>query len=161
MDMDTGKQLYSPDQSNEPPLGAHLVTPRRGYCHHGIYVGEGRVVHYAGLCRSKLRGPIEEVSLGQFAAGHTIWVDMTPASKYGGTEVVRRARSRIGENHYRLLTNNCEHFCMWCLYGENRSGQVESWLVHPLVALRYAFSLLLGIDELRPDLIRGCAIHPS
>ena len=31
------------------PLGAHIVTPRRWYTHHGIYVGAGQVVHYAGL----------------------------------------------------------------------------------------------------------------
>ena len=29
----------------EPPLGAHLVTPRHGYAHHGIYVGDGRFLH--------------------------------------------------------------------------------------------------------------------
>jgi Lecithin retinol acyltransferase len=38
---------------------------------------------------------------------------------------VRRARSRIGEDDYRLLTNNCEHFCNWCLCGVSRSAQVE------------------------------------
>jgi Lecithin retinol acyltransferase len=27
------------------------------------------------------------------------------------TEVMRRARSRLGEDRYRLLSNNCEHFC--------------------------------------------------
>lgn len=27
------------------PLGAHLTTPRRGYVHHGIYAGSGRVIH--------------------------------------------------------------------------------------------------------------------
>jgi hypothetical protein len=32
-----------------------------------------------------------------------------------------RARSRAGENCYRLLTNNnCEHFCEWCLRGKAR-----------------------------------------
>src|SRR5262249_61985463 len=25
------------DSAREPPLGAHMVTPRRGYTHHGIY----------------------------------------------------------------------------------------------------------------------------
>jgi hypothetical protein len=39
--------------------------------------------------------------------------------------VVARARSRLGENRYRLTTNNCEHFCEWCLSGESRSEQVE------------------------------------
>lgn len=29
------------------PLGAHLVSPRKRYRHHGIYVGNGRVIHYA------------------------------------------------------------------------------------------------------------------
>src|SRR5206468_3169379 len=30
-------------------VGAHLVTWRLCYTHHGIYVGSERVVHYAGL----------------------------------------------------------------------------------------------------------------
>src|SRR5215467_9598323 len=33
----------------EPLLASHIVTPRRGYLHHGIYVGDGKIVHYAGL----------------------------------------------------------------------------------------------------------------
>jgi hypothetical protein len=36
------------DPAHEPPIGAHIVTPRRGYTHHGIYAGEGRVVQYGG-----------------------------------------------------------------------------------------------------------------
>jgi hypothetical protein len=42
-----GDWLLVGDQ--EPPLGSHLVTPRRGYLHHGIYVGARKVVHYSGL----------------------------------------------------------------------------------------------------------------
>ena len=34
---------------DEPPLAAHLVTPRTLYSHHGIYVGGGRVIHYSGI----------------------------------------------------------------------------------------------------------------
>ena len=30
------------DQCACPPIGAHVVTPRRAYTHHGIYVGDGR-----------------------------------------------------------------------------------------------------------------------
>ena len=44
---------------------------------------------------------------------------------------MRRARSRLGEDRYRLLTNNCEHFCEWCLRDEHRSYQVESLLALP------------------------------
>ncbi|WP_424065610.1 lecithin retinol acyltransferase family protein [Paraburkholderia sp.] len=119
----------------EPQLGAHLVTQRRGYAHHGVYVGNGKVVHYAGLCGSAHRGPVEEVTLERFAAGHEIAVRPHPCPSYAGDEAVRRARSRLGENHYRLLTNNCEHFCTWCLFGEGRSQQVETCLTHPRMAL--------------------------
>ena len=38
-------------ENDAPPLGSHVVTSRRGYTHHGIFVGDGRVVHYAGLSR--------------------------------------------------------------------------------------------------------------
>ena len=40
-------------------------------------------------------------------------------------DVVARARSRLGERSYRVLTNNCEHFCVWALRGDSRSTQVE------------------------------------
>jgi hypothetical protein len=112
-------------EKEEPPLGAHLVTPRRGFAHHGIYVGRGNVVHYkSALCRFR-RGPVEEVSLGHFALGRTIWVQTHATPRFDAAEAARRARSRIGEDMYRLFTNNCEHFCEWCLQDEERSYQIE------------------------------------
>ena len=112
-------------EKEEPPLGAHLVTPRRGYTHHGIYVGRGKVVHYKSAVRRLCRGPVEEVSLGRFALGRTIWVQVHRTPRFNAAEVAHRARSRIGEDRYRLFTNNCEHFCEWCLQDEARSYQVE------------------------------------
>ena len=53
------------------------------------------------------------------------------AAAYAADEIVERARSRIGEQRYRITTNNCEHFCEWCLRGESRSEQVERWLAWP------------------------------
>ena len=41
----------------EPQPGSHLISPRRGYTHHGIYVGDGKVVHYAGLQELARRDP--------------------------------------------------------------------------------------------------------
>jgi len=116
----------SPDP--EPPLGAHLITLRRGYNHHGIYVGRSRVVHYAGLSRRWQSGPVEEVPLSRFISGRPLRIVAHPEPKYSPEEIVRRARSRLGENDYRLLTNNCEHFCNWCLRGVSRSAQVEERL---------------------------------
>ena len=116
-------------EGEEPALGSHLVTPRLGYSHHGIYVGGGHVVHYGAFVYSLHRGPVEEIPVARFARGGTVWVRSPPESvPFSCQEVIRRARSRIGEDCYRLFSNNCEHFCDWCLNGTNRSAQVESWL---------------------------------
>jgi len=129
------------DPEREPPLGTHVVTPRRGYTHHGIYVGRGRVVQYGGLSRGLRRGPVEEVPLSQFAQGRAIWVRLEESGTVDRDEVVRRARFRLGENRYHVLTNNCEHFCEWCVHGEHRSYQVDELIArysrawHRLIAL--------------------------
>jgi Lecithin retinol acyltransferase len=112
----------------EFPLGSHLITPRRGFLHHGIYVGGKSVVHYSGSTHSLHRGPVEEVSLEAFAGGRAVWIGGGARHRFDPCEVVRRARSRLGENHYRVFSNNCEHFCEWCLHGEHRSYQLEALL---------------------------------
>ena len=96
----------------EPPLGSHLVSPRTFYDHHGIYVGNGRVIHYAGLADGLRRGPVEEVSLANFARGRAIRIRQD-VPRFAHREIVERARSRLGERRYRILTNNCKHFCDW------------------------------------------------
>jgi hypothetical protein len=121
--------------------GAHIVTSRRGYSHHGIYVGEEKVVHYAGSTHGLLSGPIEEISIDIFTGGRRVWATCDAPANFASDEVISRARSRVGENHYRLFSNNCEHFCEWCLRGEHRSYQVEAWLLFP----RYALETFRGL----------------
>jgi Lecithin retinol acyltransferase len=138
----SGDWLLVGDQ--EPPLGSHLVTPRRGYLHHGIYVGARKVVHYSGLAHGLRRGPVEEVPFAHFARAQRVWVTDTP-SDFDVQEVVCRARSRVGEDRYRLLTNNCEHFCEWCLRGTARSFQVEAWLARPRLTLLAILRLIIRV----------------
>jgi hypothetical protein len=119
------EEAWSTAVLDELPLGAHLTSPRRGYLHHGVYAGNGRVIHYGGFNRLFVSRPVEEVSLEEFTLGRGLAVKPWVAPKYLGQEVVERARSRIGENRYRLLSNNCEHFTEWCVGGRSRSRQVE------------------------------------
>ena len=132
----------------EPETGSHLVSPRRGYMHHGIYVGEDKVVHYAGLARGRFRGRIEEVSLAQFADDRSVWTRNSHLPAFVPQEVIRRARARVGENRYRIFRNNCEHFCEWCLRGEPRSYQVERFLASRPV-LRLMFGLISSVPASR------------
>ncbi|HEV8110763.1 MAG TPA: caspase family protein [Burkholderiales bacterium] len=118
------------------PTGVHLVTPRGWYEHHGIYVGDGHVVHYAGYCHGLHTGPVEEVSLEEFCAGRGFATRVHVGGRYTPMEIVERARSRIGEQRYDLLANNCEHFCEWAIMGRSFSIQVERILASPLALLR-------------------------
>jgi hypothetical protein len=113
-------------EGQEPPLAAHLVTPRRGYIHHGLYVGGGRIIHYPGLVGGLRSRAVAEVSLEEFARGRAIAVRIGSQPRFTSVEAVRRARSRLGENRYDIIRNNCEHFCEWCLNGVSRSRQLES-----------------------------------
>jgi hypothetical protein len=138
--------------AHDPPIGAHLITPRRGYTHHGIYAGHGSVLHYAGLARAVRSGPVEEVSLEHFANGRPVHIECRNAPTLSEEDIVARARSRLGENRYRLITNNCEHFSEWSRYGISRSHQVERWLgIAPLLSRKVIAGLRRRLSGPRPD----------
>jgi Lecithin retinol acyltransferase len=139
-------------EASEPPVGAHLITPRRGYTHHGIYIGHGLVLHYAGMARNFQRGPVEEISLERFANDRPIYIECRSASALAAEDIVDRARSRLGEDRYRLLTNNCEHFAEWSRFGTVRSHQVERWLgPAPVMTRAVATSIGRWLARFRPE----------
>ena len=108
-------------------IGDHLRTPRLGYSHQGLYAGDGRVIHYAGMSDLGLKdGPVQETSLDDFRAGETLEVVPHPRRRFSREESVARARSRVREEQYGLADNNCEHFVNWCIEGDHQSGQVDA-----------------------------------
>jgi hypothetical protein len=125
------------DFVNLPDRGSHLVTPRIGYTHHGIYVGAGYVIQYSGFSgesfnthdivaiNQQKRSPIEVVSLNDFTQGERYWIEDHPYTKFTREEIVQRAYSRVKEQKYNLVFNNCEHFANWCVYGVEHSHQVN------------------------------------
>lgn len=112
--------------SHSIKLGSHLVTPRTGYSHHGIYVGNGRVIHYSGLADGMNTGPVEEVTLSTFTSGKGYSIKKHEKPKFSAAEIAARARSRIGEDLYCVFSNNCEHFCEWCINNDHDSTQVTN-----------------------------------
>jgi len=110
--------------ANLPEIGSHLKTPRLGYTHHGIYVGNYKVVHYAGLADGLNSAPVKETTFEKFLNGNSYDIVSHPNSKYSNEEIVERAYSRIDENNYGIIGNNCEHFTNWCIDNINTSQQV-------------------------------------
>lgn len=115
--------------SYEIPLASHLVTPRKfkalTFTHHCIYIGGGRVIHYSGFSQTMASGPVAETALYDFAMGNPVQVLHYPKGsvRFTPEEIIRRARSRMGEDQYDLLRNNCEHFAEWCCTGVNAAYQ--------------------------------------
>ena len=117
----------------------HLQVPRRHglFNHHGIDLGDGTVAHYLEG-REILRSPVSEFSQGEVVSvmEHT---NASPA-----VVTLRRAMSRLGEQNYNLLFNNCEHFATWCKTGRHRSEQVDSVIDRARKWGRQMPSALLG-----------------
>ncbi|WP_406226996.1 lecithin retinol acyltransferase family protein [Pseudomonas siliginis] len=119
------------DDTDQIPAGSHLISPRKFYVHHGIYLGAGQVAHYSGLNSSLHAGPIVVTDLEHFASGRSVWLYQDQSS-FTSEEIIVRARSRIGESQYKVFSNNCEHFCNWCIRGTSYSPQVSEYLHYPL-----------------------------
>ncbi len=119
----------------EIEVGAHLVSPRMQmgpvtlYDHHGIYVGNGEVLHYSGLSSGFSKGPISRTSLKDFMGDDPCTVRRHTAPLYSGDEAAKRAKDRLClsmTEKYNVISNNCEHFANWCIEGDRASFQVEN-----------------------------------
>ena len=118
----------SPSVDNPAPrlrIGDHLLSPRRFITHHGIYVGNRQDIHYAGLTSGLQGGPVKVSALEEFLEGHLYTVREYKTRTYSREESLERARTRIGEDLYHPVLNNCEHFVTWCITGKTRSTQVD------------------------------------
>ncbi|PIK36364.1 hypothetical protein BSL78_26808 [Apostichopus japonicus] len=101
-------QLSEINEGDQVVLPGHLSHPR---CH-AIVVTVNTKTNKLKLIRNMYsRGVVEE------------WVEVSPPIlrvSYGGApmlppeEVLQRARSKLGENRYNILTYNCKHFASWC-----------------------------------------------
>ena len=136
---------------NLPKIGDHIFVDRsvlgvKLYEHHGIYVGDDKVVHYNGLARGIVLekscfeeilsnvvpldkrnvAKVEMTSLEEFASGDTWQIKKHANAPFSGTDIALCAKSRVGEQKYNLLINNCEHFCNECVFGEHISQQVQN-----------------------------------
>ncbi|MGL4221766.1 MAG: lecithin retinol acyltransferase family protein [Shewanella sp.] len=105
--------------------GDHLVTTRMGYSHHGLYVGNGQVIHYAGFAAGFSKGAISLTSTTEFTQGHAWYIKPHDSALYDAPSRVERAYSKLGEDEYNLFSNNCEHFVSWCFDGKKSSEQVQ------------------------------------
>ena len=103
-----------------------FLTLRGVYEHHGIDCGDGTIIHYRKLEDS---ARIERTSLAVFTQGNSIYIKQyLEGFCFIADDAIRRAESRLGEENYNLLFNNCEHFATWCKTGISDSKQVRDFM---------------------------------
>ena len=90
--------------------GDHIKVNRTVYSHHAIYIGDGKVIEYNDSV-------IKMSSLENFADGDYI-LKVNSKTKYSREQIVARAFSRLGEENYTVIWNNCENFAEWCRNGD-------------------------------------------
>jgi hypothetical protein len=94
------------------------------YKHYGIDCGDGTVIHYR-----KPSEIIERTSIETFSKGNRVYIEPSlEGFCFVPSVVIDRAKSRLGENRYNLLFNNCEHFVNWCKTGISDSKQVRNFV---------------------------------
>ncbi|XP_066299033.1 uncharacterized protein [Branchiostoma lanceolatum] len=102
--------------------GDLLQFPREGgFSHWAVYVGRGWVIHL--LDDGKVQKDRFWDVVGDSLAKINNYLD-GEMNVLPREEIVKRARSKLGEMEYNLVSYNCEHFATWCRNGVARSQQV-------------------------------------
>lgn len=109
-------------------------TRYAGARHHGLYIGDGEVIHFNAHLDA-----ISLDTLAGFSGGCTITVKRNASN---ACHAIKIAKSKLGKGGYNLLTNNCEHFVNHCLDERHTSEQVaDNYHVSVHAAARFG---LLG-----------------
>lgn len=119
-------------------IGTHVYVQRKFYTHHGIWLGDDKVIHYTGEPGDVANAEIAVTTVDQFLKGGVLKVRDYP-SPFPPAEIAARALLRLGEKNYHLLYNNCEHFAVWARLGQPKSAQVEQGVE---IAFKFAKDLL-------------------
>lgn len=103
----------------------HIFVRRKVYTHHGLYIGNDRVIHFTGEPLSKTDATVNETTIESFSDGDELY-RIIYKKRLPVAESIQRARGSIGASGYNLISNNCEHFATWCMTGKLKSKQLES-----------------------------------
>lgn len=102
----------------------HLVVRYCGYTHHAIDLGDGSVIEYGGKGAERL--VVRRMPLAEFCRRGSVFIRQYPSGTTLPPDyVILLALSRLGEERYDILRNNCEHLATWCKTGRHESAQAE------------------------------------
>jgi len=106
--------------------GDHIYVRRGGllYSHHGIYAGEGTVIHFKGKNLGKRDPAVTMTEIEDFLNGGKLR-RRNYKERLPDLESLRIAQGHLSEKGYSLPFHNCEHFATYCATGKKKSLQVR------------------------------------
>lgn len=113
--------------------GDHIRVKYQSFYHHGLYEGDGMVIHFAGPDMQALMDPEQVIvrrdSLDAFSMDRHIEVRCyslkEKLQKRSAEKILSAARESLGQRDYDILYNNCEHFVNRCIFGRAFSTQID------------------------------------
>ena len=123
--------------------GDHVYVKRKRllYSHHGIYAGEGTVIHYKGAEKEKKDPVIRKTDMDEFLSGGKL-KRRDYKKRLTHPETLRIAGEHLSDNGYSLAFNNCEHFATYCATGRKKSTQVRK-VVGGIVGVAFAVAAIV------------------
>lgn len=122
---------------------ARLIPPLLPYDHYGVYESDNCVYAFSTESGDFIGGEamVRTMSLENFMEGDDelrvlkfpkrLLSKGKPVEEYHlmtPQQTVERARASLGKMGYNILTNNCEHFAIWCKTDMHVSYQVDDAL---------------------------------
>ena len=120
--------------SADTPKTAQIIRTKVSfYYHYGIFVSEDEVIQF-GLPDDPGK-PAEQIKvlstdIATFLGGGELETGVPTTHERHemrrAEDIIKTARSRIGEGGYDILHNNCEHFVNECVFGKSRSSFLDT-----------------------------------
>ena len=118
----------------EPVKGDHIIVKANNLYHHGLYIGNDEVIQFGGpfdMFTKPKDIVVEKVNVEEFLNGGFLEVKVFDRKekklKKPVDEIINTAMSKLGDGGYDILSNNCEHFVNFCIFGIKKSTQVDDF----------------------------------
>lgn len=117
---------------DSPKMGQIIRTRVSFYYHYGIFVSEDEVIQFGlptdpGKSADQIKVLVSDIYTflngGELETAKPTLAEKKTMRK--PEEIIKTARSRIGEGGYDILHHNCEHFVNECAFGKSNSSFLD------------------------------------
>ncbi len=120
-------------EKKKPICGDQIRVNRGFYYHHGIYIDDDNVIHFASPTGSEISpetAVVHKTTLRGFLKDGEVevrcYTDEELKRRRPVSDIINYAILHQGEKGYNLVYNNCEHFSNRCAFGVSESDQVNN-----------------------------------